>query len=190
MVDHLHGHASAVIRSGLQPYRHWRRYDFLGWQDQNVFHYILVLLGRMSDSHVTGTLAAAFQSFAYGGFAPAGGIFATLTSMGMLGFLMPLEVGLAAVRMLDRKIKQRDKFVAQLEAAETRLISRAIKGHCKSGNLNDTQDKRESVRLPHSRFMWLLSIIPLGERVDLIYYYRREISRLNIEIAEDQHYAN
>lgn len=97
MVDHLHGHASAVVRSGLQFYRRWRRYDFLGWQDQIVFIFILVLLGRMSDSHVTGTLAAAFQFFAYGGFTPAGGIFATLTSMGMLGFLMPLEVGLAAV---------------------------------------------------------------------------------------------
>lgn len=97
MVDHLHGRDSAVVRSGLQPYRHWRRYDFLGWHDQNVFHFILVLLGRMSDSHVIGTLAAAFQSFAYGGFTPAGGIFATLTSMGMLGFMMPLQVGMAAV---------------------------------------------------------------------------------------------
>jgi hypothetical protein len=53
--------------------------------------------GRVSDHSAIGTLAAAFQSFAYGGFTPAGGIFATLTSMGMLGALMPLEVGLAAV---------------------------------------------------------------------------------------------
>lgn len=51
----------------------------------------------MADCDDAGTLAAAFQSFAYGGFTPAGGIFATLTSMGMLGFLMPLEVGLAAL---------------------------------------------------------------------------------------------
>ncbi|KAI1432317.1 hypothetical protein GGR50DRAFT_617203 [Xylaria sp. CBS 124048] len=36
-----------------------------------------------------GTLAAAFQSWAYGGFTPAGGIFATLTSMAMLGYLQP-----------------------------------------------------------------------------------------------------
>ncbi len=43
-----------------------------------------------------GTLAAAFQAWAYGGFTPAGGIFATLTSMAMLGILMPLQVGLAA----------------------------------------------------------------------------------------------
>lgn len=40
----------------------------------------------------TGSAAAYFQSWMYGGFTPAGGIFATLTSMGMLGVLMPLEV--------------------------------------------------------------------------------------------------
>ncbi|KAK1673685.1 hypothetical protein BDP55DRAFT_556284, partial [Colletotrichum godetiae] len=36
-----------------------------------------------------GTLAAAFQSCVYGAFTPAGGLFATLTSMAMLGTLMP-----------------------------------------------------------------------------------------------------
>ena len=40
---------------------------------------------------------AAFQSFMYGGFTPAGGIFATLTSMAMLGTFMPLVVAVAAV---------------------------------------------------------------------------------------------
>ena len=44
-----------------------------------------------------GTLAAAFQSWAYGGFTPAGGIFATLTSLGMLGYLRPFEVGAGAM---------------------------------------------------------------------------------------------
>jgi hypothetical protein len=34
-----------------------------------------------------GSLAAAFQAFMYGGFTPAGGIFATLTSMAMIGKL-------------------------------------------------------------------------------------------------------
>ncbi len=48
-------------------------------------------------SYITGTLAAAFQSFIYGGFTPTRGIFATLTSMGILRYLMPLKVGLAAV---------------------------------------------------------------------------------------------
>lgn len=37
-----------------------------------------------------GSLAAAFQSFMYGGLTPASGIFATLTSMAMLGILMPV----------------------------------------------------------------------------------------------------
>ncbi|KAL5091328.1 hypothetical protein H0G86_009154 [Trichoderma simmonsii] len=44
-----------------------------------------------------GTLAAAFQSYMYGAFTPAGGIFATLTSMAMLGSLMPAAAILAAV---------------------------------------------------------------------------------------------
>ena len=46
---------------------------------------------------VPGSLAAAFQSFMYAGFTPAGGIFATLTSMGMLGALMPAAVITAMV---------------------------------------------------------------------------------------------
>ena len=45
----------------------------------------------------TATFAAAFQSWAYGGFTPAGGIFATLTSMGMLGYLVPIQVAFSAV---------------------------------------------------------------------------------------------
>ena len=53
--------------------------------------------------------------------------------------------------MLDRKLKQRDKLVTRLEAAETRLISRAIRLHAGSGTLVDPRDERELVRLPYSR---------------------------------------
>ena len=45
----------------------------------------------------TGTLAAAFQSWAYGGFTPAGGVFATLTSWGMLGYLAPVQTVVATL---------------------------------------------------------------------------------------------
>lgn len=44
-----------------------------------------------------GSLAAAFQSFMYGAFTPAGGIFATLTSMGMMGTIMLPVVIIAAM---------------------------------------------------------------------------------------------
>jgi hypothetical protein len=44
-----------------------------------------------------GSLAAAFQSWMYGGFTPAAGIFATLTSVGMLGFATPIFTGVAVV---------------------------------------------------------------------------------------------
>ncbi|KGO43847.1 hypothetical protein PEX1_038840 [Penicillium expansum] len=43
------------------------------------------------------SLAAGFQSFMYGGFTPAGGIFATLTSMAMLGTLTPPGVLVASI---------------------------------------------------------------------------------------------
>ncbi|RYP21422.1 hypothetical protein DL767_009275 [Monosporascus sp. MG133] len=46
---------------------------------------------------VFGSLAAAFQSYMYGGFTPAGGLFATLTSLGMLGFFAPAVTVIAAV---------------------------------------------------------------------------------------------
>lgn len=92
--------------------------------------------------------------------------------------------------MLDQKLKQRENFMAQLEAAETRLISRAISSHCKGGIRGGTQDKREVVRLPPSCFAWVPRIIPVGEKVDLIYHFRRQISRLNIEIAGDQDSAH
>lgn len=51
---------------------------------------------RWANRH-QGTLAAAFQSYMYGGFTPAGGIFATLTSMAMLGTLFPPGAILSAV---------------------------------------------------------------------------------------------
>ena len=53
--------------------------------------------GTQYADSVLGSLAAAFQSFMYAGFTPAGGIFATLTSMGMLGALMPAAVITAMV---------------------------------------------------------------------------------------------
>ncbi|KAK1451086.1 hypothetical protein CCUS01_11264, partial [Colletotrichum cuscutae] len=51
---------------------------------------IAILASGLSPDGVgAGTLAAAFQSCMYGAFTPAGGLFASLTSMAMLGTLMP-----------------------------------------------------------------------------------------------------
>ena len=64
-----------------------------------VFSIVLFLglsLGFGPGGVVAGSLAAAFQSFMYGAFTPAAGIFATLTSMAMLGYLAPAVVLLAA----------------------------------------------------------------------------------------------
>lgn len=64
-----------------------------------IFFFLLLLLPEQRLANffpLKGTLAAAFQSAVYGGFVPAGGLFATLTSMGMLGTLMPVLLGVAA----------------------------------------------------------------------------------------------
>ncbi|KAF3385866.1 hypothetical protein DPV78_012421 [Talaromyces pinophilus] len=54
---------------------------------------IVMSLGFGPRGIVAGSIAAAFQSFMYGGFTPAGGIFATFTSMAMLGtFIMPFVI--------------------------------------------------------------------------------------------------
>jgi hypothetical protein len=45
----------------------------------------------------SGSVAAAFQGWMYGGFTPAAGIFATLTSMAMLGILQPFIVLFSAL---------------------------------------------------------------------------------------------
>ncbi|PYH94032.1 hypothetical protein BO71DRAFT_399203 [Aspergillus ellipticus CBS 707.79] len=58
------------------------------WVTFTVVTTIIICLGFGPAGVVAGSLAAAFQSFMYGGFTPAGGIFATLTSMAMLGTLM------------------------------------------------------------------------------------------------------
>lgn len=57
---------------------------------------ILLGLGFGPAGIIIGSLAAGFQSWMYGGFTPAAGIFATLTSLGMLGCFMPAAVALAA----------------------------------------------------------------------------------------------
>jgi hypothetical protein len=54
-----------------------------------------------SDDFVKGTIAAAFQSWAYGAFTPAGGVFAALTSIGMMGvFYPPLVIGAVVIASL------------------------------------------------------------------------------------------
>ena len=54
-------------------------------------------LGSLSVYDFTGSMAAAFQAFCYGGLTPAGGIFATLTSVAMLGWMNLLVTLIAMV---------------------------------------------------------------------------------------------
>ncbi|OCK94082.1 uncharacterized protein K441DRAFT_612245 [Cenococcum geophilum 1.58] len=58
---------------------------------------LIMVLGFGRGGIIAASLAAGFQSLMYGGFTPAGGMFATLTSMGMLGTLMPRATLLAVL---------------------------------------------------------------------------------------------
>lgn len=57
----------------------------------------LEVSNKLMSMLIPGFLAAAFQSCMYGAFTPAGGIFAILTSMGMMGTWMLPVVLVASV---------------------------------------------------------------------------------------------
>ncbi|OCL09612.1 hypothetical protein AOQ84DRAFT_375681 [Glonium stellatum] len=105
---------------GSYTYQHWLKFesyvhqhwsDFSGWLSQphvlaviiawsvtfTIVVTLVMCLGFGRGGVIAGSLAAVCQSFMYGAFTPAGGIFATLTSMAMLGTLMPWGTLLAAI---------------------------------------------------------------------------------------------
>ena len=45
---------------------------------------------------------------------------------------------------------------------------------------------RDTMRLPIFGWTWMVSLPLIGKKVDTIYYCRKEIARLNVEIEEDQ----
>jgi len=60
--------------------------------------FTLLAIGFGSSGIIAGSLAAGFQSWMYGAFTPAGGVFAVLTSIGMMGFFAtPQVVGAVVV---------------------------------------------------------------------------------------------
>ncbi|KAG8697609.1 hypothetical protein FRC08_006418 [Ceratobasidium sp. 394] len=59
--------------------------------------FVPLILGFGPAGVLAGSLAAWFQSAVYGAFTPAGGIFAILTSIGMMGVACPPAVLLAVV---------------------------------------------------------------------------------------------
>jgi hypothetical protein len=63
---------------------------------------------QMIADNSQGCFAAAFQGWAYGAFTPAAGLFATLTSLGMVGFLAP------AVALFGAGVATATTFVAWL----------------------------------------------------------------------------
>jgi hypothetical protein len=76
-VDHFHHSRYVSTVSWLRPQGRHPRYST---RDHKVVDAANSLVS-------IGSLAAAFQALMYGGFTPAAGMFATLTSMAMLGTL-------------------------------------------------------------------------------------------------------
>ncbi|OOQ91134.1 hypothetical protein PEBR_01075 [Penicillium brasilianum] len=62
------------------------------WITFTVVMILVFCVGFGSVGIAAGSAAAAFQSWMYGGFTPAGGLFATLTSTAMVGLLIPSSV--------------------------------------------------------------------------------------------------
>ncbi|KAI9854364.1 MAG: hypothetical protein M1813_001267 [Trichoglossum hirsutum] len=103
-------HAASFF-TRLSKLAHQSPVDFVEWLNQPhvrtpvlvwVITFTIVMafimwLGFGRAGIVAGSLAAAFQSWAYGAFTPAGGLFASLTSLGMLGYCMPAGAAVAAV---------------------------------------------------------------------------------------------
>ncbi|GAB7364013.1 hypothetical protein MBLNU230_g4571t1 [Neophaeotheca triangularis] len=67
------------------------------WITFTVVVALVLCLGFGPSGVAAGSLAAAFQAWAYGAFTPAGGIFATLTSLGMVGALAPAVAALGVL---------------------------------------------------------------------------------------------
>ena len=47
-------------------------------------------------------------------------------------------------------------------------------------------EERDTMRLPIFGWDWMISLPLIGKKVDTIYYCRREVARLNVEIEQDQ----
>ena len=96
------------------------------------------------------------------------------------------------------KIEERNAWVLTLEAAETRLIQKALLSHKTSpkGHAVDpdqplwrihlTQNDRELCTLPPFGKSWLPSIPYMGRSVDVIDHSRERIAALNERIKQDQ----
>ncbi|KAL4883753.1 hypothetical protein BJY04DRAFT_216097 [Aspergillus karnatakaensis] len=95
----------SLVLSGAEHLAHisskWEWKDILHWLTSpdhapiimawcitfTVVMLLILSIGFGPGGVVAGSCAAMFQSYMYGGFTPAGGIFAALTSMAMLGTL-------------------------------------------------------------------------------------------------------
>lgn len=74
----------------------WKPLGIGGGNETPLFALHLLAEAETEDTDLD-TLAVAFQSWMYGRFTPAGGVFATFASLGMLGWIFFLSVAASAV---------------------------------------------------------------------------------------------
>ena len=104
---------------------------------------------------------------------------------------------------LQAKVRQRERTVALLEAAETSLITKVIKNRNKTSSPKSDRDyssqestplwkqylrdeDRAYMRLPIFDLTWMPALPFFGQRVDVIEHCRQQLARLNTEIENDQ----
>ena len=98
LVDYFHARDYSSNDYGFWSRRHLVRLVLHG----HLARFLLSFNPQLLSSYLIfagmiGSLAAAFQSWMYGGFTPAAGVFATLTSVGMLGFATPIFTAVAVL---------------------------------------------------------------------------------------------
>ncbi|KAL1585220.1 hypothetical protein WHR41_05767 [Cladosporium halotolerans] len=94
VAGYISSHAHEILEWISQP--HIVILITVWWITFTIIITLVLCLGFGPGGVVAGSLAAAFQAWAYGAFTPAGGIFATLTSLGMVGMLAPAVAVLGA----------------------------------------------------------------------------------------------
>ncbi|KAI9766708.1 MAG: hypothetical protein M1840_006352 [Geoglossum simile] len=100
---------------------------------------------------------------------------------------------------LTEKIKRRRELASSLEAAETKLIQKALKAYASgkgqpkgSNGISPlwkrylTEEDREFIRLPVFDSTWMPSLPLVGTKVDTIDHCRKEYVRLTAEIEQEQ----
>ncbi|KAM0721325.1 hypothetical protein Q7P37_003029 [Cladosporium fusiforme] len=115
-------HKFITERNPIWDYVSSHANDLVSWLSQPLT--LVLCLGFGPSGIAAGSLAAAYQAWAYGAFTPAGGIFATLTSLGMIGVLAPAVAAPTSVIVIPDGT--RSVFQSLLDTVKTLSADKAF----------------------------------------------------------------